>query len=143
MAECPQFQMMPQVVPIYRPPPPTSAFQITGQPMYPMPTHFAYPPVTWSPIPHYPPPLPHQQAMTYDHQGVPEEDDEYNVQLQHHNHTAFDNNGCGPVVCLENMPNELQHSPTQHPHRQMHLRNYVNVPSKVRPEVRALQLITL
>lgn len=57
MAECPQFQLMPQVVPIYQPPPPQpNAFPIPGQPVYPLPpAHFGYPPIAWSPIPHYPP----------------------------------------------------------------------------------------
>lgn len=90
MSECPQFQLMPQVVPIYQPqqpPPLPNSFPMSGQPIFsmpPPPTHFGYPPLTWSPIHQYPPPPPPQPA--YD---LVEEDD-YNIQQQEQ--LAFNNN---------------------------------------------------
>lgn len=56
MAECPQFQLQPQVIPIYQPSPSSNTFPIQSQPMYPIsPAHFGYPPNAWSPIHPYPP----------------------------------------------------------------------------------------
>lgn len=68
MADCPQFQnVMPQVVPIYRPspppPPPTTVtFPLPAPPVF-GPISFGYPPVTWSPIHHHYPPLPTSQQQ--------------------------------------------------------------------------------
>lgn len=99
MAECPQFQfqMSPQMVPIYRsrmpPPPPPNAFPIPGQPLYPMPPHFAYPPIAWSPVRHFTPPHIQQQMSYHSHStsmGEDKEDihDYPSVQIEYEGNSA-------------------------------------------------------
>lgn len=89
MADCPQFQLMPQVMPVYRPqtpltqpPPPQNAFPMSpgqGQPIFSVPPpQFGYPPMAWSPVHQYPPPPPlTPQQPAPDHTEV---DDDYDVQ---------------------------------------------------------------
>lgn len=103
MSEGPQFQLMPQVVPIYRPqqpPPHPTSFPMPGQSIFrmPPPPHFGYPPLAWSPIHQYPPPpLP---QPSYD---LAEEND-YNAQQQYafNNNTDNSNNNNCPVDDSQN-----------------------------------------
>lgn len=125
MAECPQFQLMPQVMPIYQPQQPPSlptTFPIPGQPLFsvppppPPPPHFGYPPLAWSPIHQYPPPPPPQPS--YDHA---EEDNDYNAQQQH----AFNvnnNNNCS----VEDSQNQLLLQQLQRSNKQNYARNLSN-----------------
>lgn len=100
MADCPQFQLMPQVVPIYRsqlPPPPPNAFPMQPSlPIFPIPTHFGFPPMTWSPIHHFPPPLTPPLNAYNNHQQHAEEAHEYNAQQQQMEQPMYINSNNGP-----------------------------------------------
>lgn len=126
MTDCPQFQLMPQVVPIFRPhlpPPPPNAFPMQpGQPMFPIPAHFGFPPMTWSPIHHFPPPpTPPLNAYTNRLQHAEEEHD-YNSQQQQEQ-PAYNNNNNGSLNdSLQNDPPNL--SPRSA--RQVYTRNVSN-----------------
>ncbi|VVC24676.1 Hypothetical protein CINCED_3A020586 [Cinara cedri] len=96
-----QFQFMPQVVPIFRPqqlppppPPPlqNAHFRMPGQPIFPVPPHFGYPPVTWSPI--------HQYPISQPIYNPFEEDNDYN-------HEYYNNNGHNGCP-IDNMQNRQQ-----------------------------------
>ncbi|XP_050436354.1 uncharacterized protein LOC126843086 [Adelges cooleyi] len=109
MGDCPQFQLMPQMVPIYRPQPPSAAFSMPGQPIFPMPAHFGYPSIAWPPIHHYPP-TPQPAYHT-------EEEDEYN-----NNGQPIYNNANAAV---DDSHQEPQQTP-QRPHRQTYTRSVSN-----------------
>ncbi|XP_025417260.1 uncharacterized protein LOC112688323 isoform X2 [Sipha flava] len=126
MTDCPQFQLMPQVVPIFRPqlpPPPPNAFPMQpGQPMFPIPTHFGFPPMTWSPIHHFPPPPTPPLNAYNNRQQHAEEEHEYNAQPQLEQ-PAYNNNNNGPSNdSLQNDPSNL--SPRSA--RQAYTRNVSN-----------------
>lgn len=95
MADSPQFQLMPQVVPIYRPqppltqpPPPPNTFSMpTGQPIFPMPPQFGYPPMAWSPVHQYPPPPPLMPQ-----QPAPDHIEEDNFDVRLTSTSMFNNN---------------------------------------------------
>uniref|UniRef100_A0A2S2NT26 c-Myc-binding protein n=1 Tax=Schizaphis graminum TaxID=13262 RepID=A0A2S2NT26_SCHGA len=136
MADCPQFQLMPQVMPVYhpqppstQPPPPPNAFPIpTGQPMFPMPPHFGYPPIAWSPIHHYPPPppLPPPTPQQPAHEHA-EEDDDYNAQqiaFSNNNNNSSSNNK--NINSAEDSQNDLELQSSLRPNRQMFTRNVSN-----------------
>lgn len=99
MADSPQFQLMPQTVPIYRPqppltqpPPPLNTFSMpTGQPIFPMPPQFGYPPMAWSPVHQYPPPPP---PPLMPQQPAPDhiEEDNFDVQQLMFNNNNNNNN---------------------------------------------------
>lgn len=124
MNECPPFQMMPpQVVPIYRPQLPPNAFRMSGPPpppIYPLPTHYGFPPIAWSPVHHYPPLSP---SPAYNH---PDDClDDYNV-LQD---STFNNNNDNNVVS-QNEPQSSESIPEQtqpqRPYRQTYNRYVAN-----------------
>jgi len=135
MADCPQFQLMPQVMSMYhpqppstQPPPPPNAFPIPpGQPMFPIPPHFGYPPIAWSPIHHYPPPPPlplTPQQPAHDHA---EEDDNYNAQqiaFNNNNNNSSSNNK--NINSTDDSQNNLELQSSQRPNHQMFTRNVSN-----------------
>lgn len=107
MADCPQFQLMSQMMPIYRPQPPPTPFPMPGQPIFSMPPHFGYPPIAWSPMHHYSP-SPQQTYHAY-------EDIEHN----NHEQTAYSS------VTVEDSPHDTQQTPPRS-HRQTYSRSVSN-----------------
>lgn len=106
-----QFQLIPQVVPVFHPqqlPPPlqTAHFRMTGQPIFPVPAqHFGYPPVAWSPIHRYPTPQPvyNNHVDENDFDNVPQQQPAYN------------SNGY-PVDNLQNEQHQSPRRPTRYPY---------------------------
>lgn len=88
MAECPQVPLIcPQIVSNYGPQPfQPSTLPMPRQPIFPIPPHFGYPPISWSPIPYN-----------------PEETDVYMLQQ----HTTYNDDN-------ENPPLDEQHQQTPH-----------------------------
>ncbi|XP_060880088.1 formin-1-like [Metopolophium dirhodum] len=139
MADCPQFQLMPQVVPIYRPqppltqpPPPPNAFPMPpGQPIFPMPPptpQFGYPPMAWSPVHQYPPPPPlTPQQPAPDHTEV---DDDYDVQqlvFNNNNNNNYSSNKNISSADNLQIDSELQSPQRQNTqNRQLYSRNVSN-----------------
>lgn len=154
MADCPpQFQLMPQVIPIYRPqppltqpppamsqppppPPPPNAFPMpSGQPIFPMQPHFGYPPIAWSPVHQYPPPPPPPpltpQQPAHDHT---ENDDDYDAQQLVFNNNNNDNNIINNnnyssnknINSADDSQIDLEFQSPQHQNRQTFSRNVSN-----------------
>ncbi|CAH1714483.1 uncharacterized protein LOC114132175 [Aphis gossypii] len=137
MSDCPQFQLMPQVMSMYhpqpqppstQPPPPPNAFPIPpGQPMFPMPPHFGYPPIAWSPIHHYPPPPPLPLTPQQPAHDRAEEDDNYNAQqiaFNNNNNNSSSNNK--NINSTDDSQNDLELLSSQRPNRQTFTRNVSN-----------------
>lgn len=134
MSECPQFQLMPQVVPIYQPqqpPPQPTTFPMPGQPIFsmpppppPPPPHFGYSPLAWSSIHQYPPPPLQQPAYDL------VEDDDFNTMQQQYAFNNNNDNSSNNNFSVDDSQNEHLLHDSQHPYKQNYARN---VSIKVHP----------
>lgn len=141
MAESPRFSPIPpQIVPIYGPPQPPNVFSMSGQPMFPMPPQFGYPPVAWSPITHFPQSSPISQPAAYNRSedDLLQQHSPYNNNNNNSNyrseddflqqHSTFYNNNSN---YQENSPQNKQQQ--QFPRRlNRHIYTRSNVSNKVR-----------